>query len=183
MKKIKFINSRFDAEWSFQLNDGRIIEVKPFGGAWDDFALTFSTPFNLETGEIGERTEYKPFSNPHGLPDTCPDGFTTLNNLIALHQGKELRCYDVFDVDLDFPRTMSQRRVDKIRETFKRNGFKVTSEAIWHNYVAWSHGWKSGYRDGRNGYHLFTPCGGNPFSLRATTLNEHCRDWQSTYTC
>lgn len=37
--------------------------------------------------------------------------------------------------------------------------------------------------DTRRGTHLFTPCGGNPFSLRATTLEECCRDWQKTYTC
>ena len=38
-------------------------------------------------------------------------------------------------------------------------------------------------RDEENGYHLFTPCGGNPFDLRATTLEECCADWQITYLC
>ena len=39
---------------------------------------------------------------------------------------------------------------------------------------------KSGYRDEKNGYHLFTPCGCNPLSLRATSLEKEL-DWQTTY--
>ena len=65
---------------------------------------------------------------------------------------------------------------------FKDNGLNVTKEAIMHNYQAWRFDEKSGYRDEENNYHLFSPCGCNPLSFRATTLHEKCADWQHTYT-
>ena len=39
---------------------------------------------------------------------------------------------------------------------------------------------KSGYRDEKNGYHLFTPCGCNPLSFRVSSLEPEL-DWQITY--
>ena len=37
-------------------------------------------------------------------------------------------------------------------------------------------------RDDGNGYHLFSPCGCNPLSVRLSTLHDLCSDWQVTYT-
>lgn len=79
--------------------------------------------------------------------------------------------------------TLSERDIDDILREFKENGFNITKEAILHNYDAWLCDEKSGYRDEVNNYHLFSPCGCNPLSFRATTLHEKCSDWQHTYTC
>lgn len=179
MRKIKFISSRYDAEWSFQLNDGRIIEVlrfdlsepnNPIFNPSPRFAILYDTPFCLETGEIYDR-------------QNAPKDATSLNDLVRLGLGKTVYCYDSFDVDLGWVRSMTQNRVDKICRAFKKKGFNVTPEAVWHQYNEWRCGFKSGFRDEDNGYHLFTPCGGNPFSLRATTLHKYCTDWQKTYIC
>ena len=175
MAKIKFVTSRFEAQWGFQLNDGRIIAILDKDG---QFLIKFDTPFNLETGEIGEQPPYKPFGT-----NSLPDGFTDLNTLIREKKGKEVHCYDEFDVDLGWVRTMSVRRIKKIQKTFAQHGFNVSEKAILHNYNAWMGDMKSGYRDEENGNHLFTPCGCNPLSFRATTLNQMCDDWQTTYTC
>lgn len=43
METIKFVKSRFETMWGYQLNDGRIIDRTHLGS---------DTPFNLETGEI-----------------------------------------------------------------------------------------------------------------------------------
>lgn len=66
----------------------------------------------------------------------------------------------------------------------KRSAHKgvSTREAVLHNFRAWSGDLKSGFRDDRNGYHLFTPCGCNPLSFRATSLEPEL-DWQKTYEC
>ena len=173
MAKIQFVASRFEAQWGVQLNDGRIISVVDKDGK---FLIRFDTPFNLETGEIGEEPPYEPFGS-----NILPEGFTDLNTLIREGKGKEVFCYDQFDVDLGWIRKMSDRRVKSIRETFRKNGFNVSEEAILHNFDAWLGDMKSGYRDEENGYHLFTPCGCNPLSFRATTLNPMCKDWQTTY--
>lgn len=78
---------------------------------------------------------------------------------------------------------LSKSDIDSIIKKFKENGFNITREAIKHNYEAWCRDEKSGYRDEVNNYHLFSPCGCNPLSFRATTLHEKCSDWQTTYTC
>ena len=73
--------------------------------------------------------------------------------------------------------------INTMIKEFKDNGLNVTKEAIMHNYQAWRFDQKSGYRDEDNGYHLFTPCGCNPMSFRASSLHTKCEDWQQTYTC
>lgn len=73
--------------------------------------------------------------------------------------------------------------VNLIIMEFKENGFNVTEQAIRHNFDAWRYDEKSGYRDDENNYHIFSPCGCNPLSFRATTLHKQCEDWQKTYTC
>lgn len=177
MKQFRFIESRKDAQWSFQLSDGRIIEVMALDGK---FVFKFDTPINLETREIGPLPPYTP-----GALDNVelPDGFTTLNQLTKQKLGKILYCYDEYEINLGYKPNMTIKKAIRIAKEFQKNGFKVTSQAIMHNYDAWKAGWKVGYRDEENGYHLFTPCGGNPFDLRATTLEECCADWQITYLC
>ena len=171
METIKFVKSRFDAMWGYQLNDGRII---------DRTNLRFDTHFNLETGEIYTGNDLQR-SGKNGLPDDAPDGFTTLNNLNAQKLGHEVYCYDEYNINLGNNPAMGDKDIDAIIAEFEEAGFKVTKAAIMHNYYAWSADRKSGYRDEKNGYHLFTPCGCNPFSLSATTLHDLCKDWQTTY--
>ena len=78
---------------------------------------------------------------------------------------------------------LSSTDIDDIIREFKDNGFTITKEAILHNYDAWLCDEKSGYRDEENNYHLYSPCGCNPLSFRASTLHKECDDWQTTYTC
>lgn len=78
---------------------------------------------------------------------------------------------------------LSDDDIDSIIQEFKENGFNITKHAIFYNYSAWLVDEKSGYRDEENNYHLFSPCGCNPLSFRATTLHEKCKDWQTTYRC
>lgn len=177
MEQIHFIQSRKDAQWSFLLNDGRIIEVMDKSGK---LLFKYDTPINLETGEIGLEPPYTPTAKDR---QPYPEGFTTLNDLKKEGRGDTVYCYDCHDIDLGYPKTMTIKRALRLAREFRINGFDVSSVAIMHNFEAWHHGMKSGYRDERRGTHLFTPCGGNPFSLRATTLEECCRDWQKTYTC
>lgn len=167
MKHLNFIESRKDAQWSFQMNDGKLIEILNKEGK---MVIDFATPFNMETGEIYDRK-------------SAPAGAVTLNDLVREGKGKRVYCYDEADVDFGFIRTMSARRVASIVNKFKKMGFNVTPQAILHNWDAWLGDMKSGYRDEQNGYHLFSPCGCNPFSLRASTLEDCCKDWQTTYKC
>lgn len=177
MAKINYIQTRKDAQWGFQLNDGRIIEVKDKEGK---FLFKYDTPINLETGEIGPEPPYTPSAKGR---EPLPEGFTTLNGLKKEGKGDTVYCFDYCDIDLGYPRTMTIRRALRLAREFRCQGFDVSSVAIMHNFEAWHHGLKSGYRDEKRGTHLFTPCGGNPFSLRATTLEDCCKDWQTTYTC
>lgn len=177
MAKIKFIASKKDAQWSFRLNDGRLIEVMGF----EKFAIRYDTPFSLETGEVIERNpEWPRFGD--GLPDYVPEGYTTLNNLKAQGLGETVYCYDEYEIMAGWPKRMSKKRVKAICDEFKEHGFNVTPVAVMHNYEAWCRDYKSGYRDEENGYHLFSPCGCNELRFSATTLDDRM-DWQNTYTC
>ena len=167
MKKLNFIKSRKDAQWSYQLNDGRIIEILSKEGK---FLIDFGTRFNLETGEI----------YAYNAKDV-PEGAVSLNDLVSAKAGRRLYCYDEGEVNLGRPRSMSAMRVASIVNKFKKQGFNVTPQAILHNWDAWLGDRKSGYRDEQNGYHLFSPCGCNPFSLRASSLEDCCKEWQTTY--
>lgn len=177
MRQFNFIQSRRDAQWGFQLNDGRIIEVINKAGK---FLLSYDTPINLTTGEIGEKSEYTPTPKK---TEEIPAGFTTLNILMQTKQGKTVYCYDEYDIDLGHPKIMTIRKAVKLAKEFMKHGFNVSSTAIMHNFEAWKAGGKSGYRDEKRGTHLFTPSGCNAFSLRATTLEECCKEWQITYIC
>ena len=109
----------------------------------------------------------------------------TFNDLYANGtMGKEGSCIEnEHRVDFGYNITLTDSKIKKIIAEFKENGFNITREAILHNYDAWLCDEKSGYRDEENNYHLFSPCGCNPLSFRATTLHETCADWQHTYTC
>lgn len=105
--------------------------------------------------------------------------FPTLNELtekkILVHKTGYI------EIDKNF-KTFNYKRIsiNKLIEFFKKKGFNVTEEAIQHNLYAYKYDMKSGYRDEKNGYHLFTPCAHNPLSFRLTSLNKNC-DWQKTY--
>lgn len=138
----------------------------------------YGNKVNLETMEIA--------IEPRGIePDAEFDalGWPTINDLVATGRVEARFPYKEYDIRFGNIRSMSSARVKRIVKEFRTNGFNVTDEAVMHNYNAWLCDHKSGYRDEENGYHLFSPCGCNPFSLRATTLYESCADWQTTYEC
>ena len=166
MDKLKFVNSRLETAWGFQLPDGRIIDLLNPNGS---FALRYNRAFNLKTGEVFPEDEH-------------PDGSVTLNDLTK-EGGTTVHCYDEVELNYGVRFKLTQDKLEKIKKFFAKKGFDVTNEAIIHQYNHWHYGFKSGYRDEKRGYHLFTPCGGNPFSLRLTTLHEKCADWQITYHC
>ena len=161
---LHFINSRHETEWGYQLPDGRIIDLLDAEGF---FALKYDRAFNLQTGEVFPEGKH-------------PDGSVTLNDLN--HQGgKTVHCYDEVVLNYSHRYVLSPGGLKIIQKRFAKKGYNVTKEAIQHQYDCWKWGGKSGYRDEQNGYHLFTPAGVNPFSLRLTTLHEKCSDWQKTY--
>lgn len=181
MSRLVFIKSRFEAVESIKLKDGRIISLKTDDG----FFLMFDDPFRLDTGEVMPYKEYYRKYARGGLRPRpkMPEGYTDLNALIR-DGAKMLHCYEEYDVLVGHPDSLSTGQIDQICEEFKANGFNVTHEAICHNYEAWAAGMsKAAYRDEKNGYHLFTPSCDNPFILRASTLNDLCKDWQITYIC
>lgn len=97
---------------------------------------------------------------------------------------KEGSCIEKqFSISFKRKYKLTEKDIDNIIKKFKKNGFNITKDAIMHNYDAWCYDMKSGYRDEVNNYHLFSPCGCNPLSFRATTLHEKCKDWQTTYRC
>lgn len=113
--------------------------------------------------------------------------WSTINDLIkdgkaiSKPYGKE---YDIDVRGFSGCRSVHPSKVpdfSKIQKKFKKNGFNVTIEALEHNFGAWLGDLKSGYRDEENGYHLFTPCGCNRLSFRATELHSYFEDWQITY--
>jgi hypothetical protein len=98
---------------------------------------------------------------------------------------KEITCIEK-QYDINFPsnkHSLTADDFDNVIAEFKANGFNVTKEALQHNYDAWKKDYKSGYCDDTNNYHLFTPCGCNPLSFRATSLHPQCGYWQYTYVC
>lgn len=113
-----------------------------------------------------------------------------MNALVARGEIREEKAYREYEIRPDgFPDCRSVERigaaavdqmVKRVREEFRRNGFRVTRKAIEHNFFAWMADLKSGYRDERNRYHLFTPCGCNPLRFSATSLFEGS-SWQDTY--
>lgn len=176
IEQLRFVSDRKKTAWGFQLPDGRIIDQTKDG---KHFYLAYDRAINIEKAEI----------YPEGMH---PKGSTTLNEL-KKQGGHEVHCYDEFEINPDTgnrlfetkmrQETYRQKRFLAWQKLFSKNGHNVTIEAIRHQYDAWSAGFKSGYRDEENGCHLFTPSGCNPFSLRLTTLDPKCKEWQTTYEC
>lgn len=71
--------------------------------------------------------------------------------------------------------------VDRTRHLFAQHGFTVSDEAIRHNLDAWRADRSSGFRDEKNGVHLFSPCGCNPLRFLVSRLSEEGRGYQNTY--
>lgn len=106
----------------------------------------------------------------------------TLNQLnLSDADIKEGHPYREYDIDLPGVRELTPERAHDIVDEFFAHDIPVTLDAIMHNYAAWKADFKSGYRG--EGFHLFTPCGCNDLSFRATTLDPSCDDWQQTYMC
>lgn len=118
--------------------------------------------------------------------ENAPTNVPTINQLI---KNKELEahqyvkehticvkdCNDCYD---------SPNKIDfkTIQKEFKDNGLNVSIAAIQNVWYAWKHGCKVGYRSKET--HLFAPCGElNPFSITATKLDPHFKEWQKTYCC
>ena len=119
---------------------------------------------------IAEREEYKNSTLP------------TINDLKDII--KEGTCIErQYKIFLLKKQNLSEQDFKNIQKEFAENGFNVTINALKHNYQAWLCDMKSGYRDEKNNYHLFSPCGCNPLSFRASTLHHQCEDWQQTYEC
>jgi hypothetical protein len=171
MKELKIVKSRFDCQWGYQLEEGKILVICDKDGKCQ---LMWDTPFSIESGII--------FKNEDEV-DAFHKGRTlTLNILYANKIGKEVHNYDEFRIRVGEVKSLTNKGVKEICKEFKEHGFNVTEHAVLTNFANWQSGYKCGYRDDANGYHLFTPCGLNPFSLTATTLVDGV-DWQKTYLC
>lgn len=152
----------------FQLPNGKLIDV-------------YSCRYDAKVDLLNEK--YIPYSD---AKEYEMSNLPTFNDLIEQEIVKEVSCIEnTYEIEFEKSNrrrfTLSVDDIKKIRKEFKENGFKVSKKAILHNYFAWKGDLKSGFRDSRNKYHLFSPCGCNLLSFRATTLHPKCADWQTTY--
>lgn len=158
-KEFKIVKSERDCQRGVKLNDGRVIVI--WGLKEDEIFLRFDDTILLD-GKI-----------------------TTCNDIIAEGKGVEVFGYKQYYIETKskYPKKLSKTAIKEIIKEFKKNGFCVTESAIRHNFECWQEDLKSGFRDSKNGYHLFTPCGCNRLSFTATELREGLEDWQKTYWC
>lgn len=171
MKKLQIVTDRKDCQWGYQIAEGTILVICDLKG---EYQLMWDKPFSIESGVI--------FDNEDEI-DAFNKGRTlTLNTLSANKIGKQVHCYDEYYIRVGDIKSLPNKLVKEICKEFKENGFNVTEHAVLTNFANWKVGYKCGYRDDANGYHLFTPCGLNPFSLTATSLVDGM-DWQDTYFC
>lgn len=177
LDKIYFVKDRSETQRGLQLNDGRIISLY---NKDNKFYLSYDSVLDLDKGVIIRKGGGLTLADKN-------NGYTTLNDIIRNKQAKEVNCYDCLDFNMDVymddPELDKKVTAKKIIKFFRDNGYNVTSEAVNWCFENWKSGFKSGYRDQENGYHLFNPCGGNALSIRLTTLNPLCEDWQVTYWC
>ncbi len=175
--KIYFVKDRSETQKGVQLNDGRIISLY---NKYNKFYLRYDFVLDLDKGIIIKKDGELTLADKN-------KGYTTLNELISNKQAKDVNCYDCLDFDMDVymddPQLDKKVTAKKIIKFFRDNGYKVTPKAVNWCFENWKSGFKSGYRDQKNGYHLFNPCGDNPLSIRLTTLNPLCENWQETYWC
>jgi hypothetical protein len=175
MEKIKFVKDVKDASQACVLNDGRIFATIVEEDECSYF-LCWDTHFSLETGEI-----YK--FNKQG---DYPADATTLQEIIEVqHSGKIVEPYEEFNYHKDvYPKdvVLNANLYRRIQAYFKNHyNRRVSIKAIEYCLVNWKNDYKSGYRDEKNGYHLFSPCGCNSLRLSMTTLVDSCAYWQKTY--
>ena len=176
IKEIHFVKHRCETQRGVQLKDGRIVSL------YDEdnkLYLHFGNVLDLENGTFDDDT----------LAYKGDEGYEkSLNGMIesGLAEKEEVQCYDMVEFfEGVYPDNikLTKNKINEIVKYFKEKGYNVSHYAIEHNILAWFADEKSGYRDETNGYHLFTPCGCNPLSIRLTTLHPLCEDWQQTYVC
>lgn len=177
MQKLSIHTDMSQCEWGVKLRDGRIVAIKNKDSQY--YEITYGTPIDLKN-EIQ-------YLNEKEIPEGVET--TTINDILKKNEGEAVFCYKSKDVEYNElfghsknpVKVLTPRARKKIINEFRKAGFKVTDEAILHNYHAWCGDMKSGYADEENGYHLFSPCGCNGLSFSAT---EYCGlDWQKTYEC
>ena len=154
---------------TFELPNGKMVNV---------YACRYDCKVDLENESFilsSDKEEYES-SNLPKMEELVNQGIVKVVSCIE-------RKYDMNNIYQDRYRVsnLSEKKIQSIINKFKKNGFNVTREAIIHNFSCWLGDMKSGYRDEENGYHLFSPCGCNPLSFRASTLHPKCADWQTTY--
>lgn len=151
-----------------RLNDNRYFQTK-------DGSLEF--PLNLNEINYASHIDLSKKEYLEGKGEAKSD-LPTLYDLVKSGELIEKLYQEEVCLDTDkFPRRPQYK---KWMQFFKARGFNVTREALKHNYEAWYLDSKSGYRDEKNNYHLFTPCGCNPLSFTATRLDDKF-DWEETY--
>jgi hypothetical protein len=167
MKKLEFIEEK--EYQTLQLPNGKLVDVRYF---------RYNCKVDLENETCISFDEVEEY-NTSNLP--------TFNELVKQGIVNEVSCVENFAINQVYknrPKVgLTDKKITSLINKFKKNGFNVTKDAILHNYNAWLCDRKSGYRDDENEYFLFSPCGCNPLSFRATTLHTKCYDWQQTYTC
>lgn len=166
-KPFRFYSDRSEVERGIRLPDGRIVPVSLNG----EMVICFDQCLDLD----------KAIAYPVGVK---VEGLLTLNDWVK-NGATEVTCYDECDFyheDRDwFPEELSDEDIQMVIGFFEEHGYHVSEKAIRHCFDAWSEGFKSGYRDEANGYHLFTPAGWiNPLCFRLSTLDDRL-DWQKTY--
>lgn len=184
MKKLHFVTDKSQTQRGVQLKDGRIISLYDKD---NHFYLRYDDVIDLKRGVIVRPLKHYNASSDDMTEKELDKGYTTLNRLFAENAIKKVDCLNNVDYDRNiYPYSKNVKsRLDpvKIQAYFKKHGYNITIYAINHQIDNWMQGLKSGYRDEENGYHLFTPCGCNPFSISCSTLNDLASDWQTTYAC
>ena len=167
MRKFQFLKEK--EYMAFELPNGKMVNV---------YACKYDCKVDLknETFILSKDEEEYELSNLPKMEELVKQGIVKVVSCIE-------NTFDIDNIYQDRFRvsSISEKKVQSLINKFKKNGFNVTREAIFHNFFCWLDDMKSGYRDEKNNYHLFSPCGCNPFSLRATTLHPKCADWQTTY--
>lgn len=163
---------------------------KKLAMAWGPNGLRYDAKINLKTLEVSEdrfSAEYQKFDGieineliSNGiLEDWYPYKWAVISEILPPiwsllpEDDPSVPAYDIESID-------PEGLIDKLMRECQSLGFNVTWEAVHHQLENWANDRKSGYRDEANGYHLFTPCGHNPFRLRISELHPLC-DWQETY--
>lgn len=166
MRKFQFLTEK--EYQTFELPTGKWVNV---------YTCKYNCKVDLENESfiLSSDEDYE-YSNLPIMEDLVEQGIVKVVSCIE-------RSFDIDDVYQNRFRVknLSEKKIQSIINKFKENGFNVTKEAILHNFSCWMDDLKSGYRDEKNNYHLFSPCGCNPLSFRATTLHPKCEDWQKTY--